>query len=900
MTIKDRVLTVADFPEFFSTLNNGHSPFTWQTELVKQILETGEWPDQLAVPTGGGKASVVDIHVFVNACSLHLGVRVPRRLHVVVNRRALVDSQYAKAVKIARQLESATEADGVIFAAAQALRALRIGSESSPLMVGHLRGNLSDRILPIEDPSSVAVVAATPDMWGSRLLFRGYGSKIHARPRETGVLAFDSVMVLDEAHLNRQLLSTSRRVRELQKLNPEINIPVLQVMETTATPTESLQTDFKRIDVQFGELESDANALLKKRFLAVKDFEYVSCPKWTGKPGNKPVVEEVLKRCLMLQQESRGTVGCIVNHVETALKVTQILRKQGLTVELLVGRMRPADVESLQTRRPGIFEPQGNPDVDVVVSTQTLEVGIDANFRHLITELAPGTALVQRFGRCNRLGDFGDSTVVILGPNEVDAITKDFPPYTRAELVSAYGWLKQLEALGGSVNPRAVAECVAPHAELRRPALTRLEEMNVQMLAKTNANTAAEPDLDLWLSDSLEAERGTAGIVVRENLPIDDAAALGLLRTLLPKEREVFPTNIRVANQIKETLVIDENSRFRMESRTTKTSVVNHYRAFIYRNGEVTQALVEDRLRPGDILIIDQGLPVTTEGVVSEDPTDKTAPAEVCDPNVRRIVVANAEMDREEGVLLSKLAGLSQSEVRELWDSEGFAGKPVVSKGVIEIAGRTLAPWCVVFETDLPSGDNDILQEWTVSEGKVHLNDHQRDVAGRVEELAKKLGLSDALINVLTIAALHHDDGKADARFQRMLGAKADEEFLAKSEKRTQVEVRLAKEASSLPQGWRHEQYSALLVHELLEMNSDQSRLIQHLVGTSHGRGRPLFPMVANDLIADSTDYAEALFTQGGWDQQFEYLNRSHGAYQMAYLESLLRAADGQISKEGR
>lgn len=37
-----------------------------------------------------------------------------------------------------------------------------------------------------------------------------------------------------------------------------------------------------------------------------------------------------------------------------------------------------------------------------VVATQAVEAGVDVSARVLITELAPWSSLVQRFGRCNR------------------------------------------------------------------------------------------------------------------------------------------------------------------------------------------------------------------------------------------------------------------------------------------------------------------------------------------------------------------------------------------------------------------------------------------------------------------------------------------------------------------
>lgn len=393
----------SDFSEFFAALNGGYAPFTWQQELVAHIVETGSWPDRIVAPTGAGKSSVVDVHLFVNALfACGTGPRVPRRLNVVVGRRALVDSQADRAREILRQMtmildkeEPLTSREEIIYRVAQALLSFQVHDDVRPFEIGHIRGELSNRSLPVNEISACAIIAATPDMWGSRLLFRGYGSTKGARPRETAVVSMDSVMVLDEAHLNQQLLVTARRIAQLQKYGADVGVPTLQVVETTATPSE-LEENQNQIGVDVSQLDSPHDAELLRRVNSAKRLTRIPLDKWNGKAENSAVinsaVDEVLGLCKKLEPNNAGqskTVGCIVNHVGTAVKVADKLKKESLGVKLIVGRMRPFDMKKLRDDHPNLFTCKGDSTIDVVVATQTLEVGIDLDFSSLVTELLP-------------------------------------------------------------------------------------------------------------------------------------------------------------------------------------------------------------------------------------------------------------------------------------------------------------------------------------------------------------------------------------------------------------------------------------------------------------------------------------------------------------------------------
>ncbi|MFY1699605.1 hypothetical protein [Solwaraspora sp. WMMA2101] len=384
----------ADFGAFFAAVRGGQQPFRWQERLLDHLLTTGRWPDQLVAPTGAGKTSVIDVQVFAVALmAAGHPVRVPRRLALVVDRRALVDDQHHHATATADLLAAARgDSRTVLARVAAALDSLRTGQAdptASPLSVALLRGGAPPSRSWLDEPTGAAVLCATPDMWGSRLLLAGYGSRAQARPREAGLLAYDTVAVVDEAHLSRQLVTTARRVAELAAVVDEpLGVPVLQVVETTATPHADAGV---AVGVEADDLAVDAP--LRQRLTTPKPVTLVSVPTWpipkTG-PTFKAGVAALADEAARLHRAYGATVGCFVNSVAVAAAVDAELRARDLKVELICGRLRPYDVDRLRPPASTLLTLGGDPTVDVLVSTQSLEVGVDLDLAAAVTELAPG------------------------------------------------------------------------------------------------------------------------------------------------------------------------------------------------------------------------------------------------------------------------------------------------------------------------------------------------------------------------------------------------------------------------------------------------------------------------------------------------------------------------------
>ncbi|HYQ91377.1 MAG TPA: DEAD/DEAH box helicase, partial [Candidatus Competibacteraceae bacterium] len=176
--------------------------------MANQVA-AGEYPAVLAIPTGCGKTTVIDIWGW--ALSQALPVPVPRRLYWCIDRRVVV----AQTARFAEAL--ATWVPG--------------------LQLAELRGGQSIDVDGIIDPSRPAILVTTVDQLGSRLLWRPYGGISHyVAPIHAGLVGNDALIVLDEAHLSEPMGKTLEAIKQLRGGA----IPLSwHIMHLTATPREA-------------------------------------------------------------------------------------------------------------------------------------------------------------------------------------------------------------------------------------------------------------------------------------------------------------------------------------------------------------------------------------------------------------------------------------------------------------------------------------------------------------------------------------------------------------------------------------------------------------------------------------------------------------------------------------
>ncbi|TWT68203.1 type I-G CRISPR-associated helicase/endonuclease Cas3g [Crateriforma conspicua] len=454
-------LTPDDFTNFFQAIH-GYTPFRWQHQLAETIEQSG-WPDQLALPTGSGKTSVLDIALFslaLQADREHLRRTTATRIFFVVDRRIVVDA----AARLASQLASEIKPDHsqpVIQNVAARLQSLsmrdgRIGQPGESVVAAHtLRGGFYRTNAWARSVTQPTIVTATVDQVGSRLLFRGYGISPAARSLQAGLIGNDSLIVIDEAHISRAFAESARSVAEYQHREQErCSAPItrpLKVVELSATmaPHPSVSTDaldeppaippprkLERFEFDLqAERQANSTSPAVKRYEVAKPISVSVAEKAKGKRWCDGLVKDLDKRVRNHLNDQANSVAVVVNRVKTAIELFQQLQtgKQAVDadVELMIGRMRPHDrdriAERLRLRLETSLKAATGEKPIVVIATQCLEVGADLDFQRMISEAASLDALRQRFGRLNRSALQPDShgEVIIRADQQIDSSKLD-------------------------------------------------------------------------------------------------------------------------------------------------------------------------------------------------------------------------------------------------------------------------------------------------------------------------------------------------------------------------------------------------------------------------------------------------------------------------------------------
>ena len=271
-------------------------------------------------------------------------------------------------------------------------------------------------------PESDAVLIGTQDMLLSRAMNRGYASPRARWPMEFGLLNQDVLWVMDEVQLMDVGLATSGQLQAFRNEDGNANKTLRPCFTWWMSATLQPGWLEKSPDtaVLTGELARNTHQIEAKD-RSGNLWDEVTKPLEVVPFANpKALAEDVSQRHRDRGCGKEGPTLVVLNTVKSAVEVWKTLRSDetlkatGVDVRLTHSRFRPHERKSWRDAflNRAACAPGTN---RIIVSTQVVEAGVDISASLLVTELAPWTSLVQRFGRCARWGGAGQALVADLG-----------------------------------------------------------------------------------------------------------------------------------------------------------------------------------------------------------------------------------------------------------------------------------------------------------------------------------------------------------------------------------------------------------------------------------------------------------------------------------------------------
>ncbi|MGH7708994.1 MAG: type I-G CRISPR-associated helicase/endonuclease Cas3g [Vulcanimicrobiaceae bacterium] len=404
------------FQEFFRIITatdenpGGRDPYPYQIRMADSI------PELVDIPTGLGKTEAV-IAAWLWRLIEHVE-DTPRRLIYSLPMRSLVEQTEARAQSMVVRL-----------------RIAGLGPVPSVNVV--MGGDVGDEWF--KSPDAPSIVIGTQDMLLSRALNRGYAMSRFQWPMDFGAINNDALWVIDEVQLHGIGAVTAAQLQGLREK--------LGTVGPVRTVFMSATLDASWLDTVDHRLEGRATLSLQPEDLASQTVARIVNAKKSivrlDAADESAVAEAIVER------HRPGTLTlAILNTVDRARAVFKQVERRADSIEtvLLHSRFRPGDraVHAQQLFAP--LDPQASGRI--VVATQVVEAGVDVDAGTLITDVAPWSSIVQRFGRCNRRGQREDAVCYWIDAGQ--PIDKSALPYALEPVVAAREVLIGLEGKSGA------------------------------------------------------------------------------------------------------------------------------------------------------------------------------------------------------------------------------------------------------------------------------------------------------------------------------------------------------------------------------------------------------------------------------------------------------------------
>lgn len=819
----------------------GYEPFPWQEALFDRLISDrpDNIPSSCNLPTGLGKTSVIAIWLLARRVNRSL----PRRLVYVVNRRTVVD-QTTDEVTRYKQIRP-------------------------DLAISTLRGEYVDNREWSNDPTREAVICGTVDMIGSRLLFSGYGLGFKSRPLHAGFLGQDTLIVHDEAHLEPAFQDLLLAIQREQHSGRFPDRYPLRVMELTATSRsegevfglteEEKRPDFERRDAP------EPLRVVWRRTHAKKTMRLHE--------KRRELPEELAD--LALAHESSGCAILVFVQNLDDLGKTLLLLPDDRTRQL-TGTMRGLERDGLL--RDSIFArflPKSSRPEDILraegtvylVCTSAGEVGVNISADHLVCDLSTFESMAQRFGRVNRFGERSDTRVDIVHPIKFD--DHDKHALARRKTLAL---LKSLDDASPAallqLDPTARSDAFAPP-----PAIPYASDILFDVWSMTSVlgRMPGRPKVEPYLRGKRGWEPPQTKICWRSEVQEITGERL----------KEYPPEELLDLYPIKSHELLTDRSDRVLKTLKKLVSANDAPIWIVDDDGNVTvasckQVVEGDREEISDATLL---LPPQLGGLKGGffDAFAKY------DESVRYDVAdewrVNNEPMRERRLLDDEVA---ESEAPADMKSVARIVLTDVDNGYKEEGDMPVRTW--LWYVRLSATDQDAR-----SRQNYPLQPHLSDAKEAAQRLVSRLPLEPQLRDAIVLAAGYHDLGKDRERWQNSIGNRDYPEVtLAKSGKYAALGERLY---------YRHEFGSVLDVQTepgFKQLSDDAKDLVMHLVAAHHGRARPHFN--ARECLDNKYPTEAIRDFAAEVPRRFARLQRQFGRWGLAYLESLVRAADYEAS----
>src|SRR5437868_5901572 len=872
----------------------GYNPFPWQIELFATCVAKREFPQSCNLATGLGKTSVIAIWLIA---LMDHPESVPRRLVYVVNRRTVVDQTTDEVMNIRANLSNLEDRPNNV-------RELKIST---------LRGQFADNQEWSADPSCPAVICGTVDMIGSRLLFNGYGVGFKARPLHAGFLGQDVLVVHDEAHLEpafQDLLIAIKKAQWEDERSQPMPWRKLRVMELTATSRQNGAEGQKKNSFGLTDEEKDPPEVIpdpptEPIHLVWRRLTAKKCLDLHVVGTEKGAVAKRIADFAADYQDKQNTVLIFVRTLEDVEAVQKELEKKTTCkIILLTGTMRGKERDELVHQQSfKRFLKDSTPGETVyLICTSAGEVGIDISADHMVCDLSPFDSMVQRLGRVNRYGD-GNATIDVVYSAAFDEKDKLSP--VRKKTLEL---LKQLP----------------PSREGEDESTTRRRNASPKALGDLRQRT----DLPCNIEEALTP--------VPTILPVTDilfdAWALTTIRGKLPGRPAVEPYLHGISEwQPPETYVAWRQEVWELRREFTDEEDQEQFQEF------VTELLEDYPLKPHELLrdstcrknsgIRDKlvrlaekhgDLPVWIQdanGTVSVTLLSKVADL----PLVNCTVILPPEAGGLK-VTDGRSTGLfdgsdyvpehrNNYDVADLWEDDKGPLRKRIWQGDNKPTGMTLEREIRFEDLEDEDAGPPKVWRWFVRKPEAanerskeahKLQPHLDDAKGCATHIVGRLFEAESdIAKAVILAAWCHDLGKNRERWQRSLGSDyyPDEVYAKSGSLNGRPPLR---PRDFLRDHYRHEFGSVLDLAlgdesqphygEFIKMSPEMQDLVLHLIAAHHGRARPHFPVEEAFDHKHKEPAAKELAIEV--PQRFARLQRKYGRWGLAYLESLVRAAD--------